>query len=486
MDLALGSRQHRLITTLNEEWRQLSLARQFVLMGSAVLLAGMIVIGFWVTRQIEIGVTHNTATSTALYMDSLIEPLVQPLAHGDTLPPDVHDKLDNLLKSTSLGRQVVSIKLWKENGLIAYASNRSIVGQTFPPSAALRMAWAGAVSAGFDSLNDEEDVSERASGKPLLEMYSPVRERSTGRIIAVAEFYESATQLRQNLFWANLKSWMVVGVVTLLMLGFLSIIVFRGSRTIERQQRAMRHRVTELSALLKQNEDLRSRVQRASRRTTELNESYLRRISSDLYAGPAQFLALAALHIDTLQSLVSGVVSTPGSAVNDLDIAKESVDEALSEIRDLCSGLSLPELDSLSPGEVLKTAATAHERRTGTQVIVDIDGVPSDLPRSLKICIYRFVQEGLSNGFRHTGGAAQRLRCRCQDGGFDVMVSDAGPGFDVSRQSKKGQGLGLPGLRDRIESLGGRLDITSIVGRGTCLVAHWSVKAEEMDGAATG
>ncbi|NNE85031.1 MAG: sensor histidine kinase, partial [Alphaproteobacteria bacterium] len=355
-DIAFGPRRRRFSISVTEEWRRLSLARQFVCMGSVILLAGMIVIGFWVTRQIENGVTHNTATSTALYMDSLIEPLVQPLAKGDTLSPQVQDDLDNLLQSTSLGRKVVSIKVWKKDGLIAYASNRSLIGQVFPPSDDLQAAWAGEVTAEFDSLDDEEDASERISGMPLLEMYSPIRERSTGRIIAVAEFYESATRLQENLFWANLKSWLVVGAVTILMLGLLSIIVFRGSRTIVRQQNALKLRVSELSTLLEQNEDLRSRVQMASRRTTEINESYLRKVSSDLHDGPTQLLALAALRIDAIKSLVSEVVSIPCTAGADLEIVKESVNDALSEIRNLCHGLSLPELESMSPVEVLESA----------------------------------------------------------------------------------------------------------------------------------
>jgi signal transduction histidine kinase len=480
------SNRQGLIATLNEEWQALSLARQFVFMGSAVLLAGMIVIGFWVTRQIEVGVTHNTATSTALYMDSLIEPLVQPLANSDTLPPQVQNDLDNLLNSTSLGRQVVSVKIWKESGLIVYANDRSLIGQSFPPSEDLRKAWAGEVTAGFDSLTDEEDVLERASGKPLLEMYSPIRERSTGRVIAVAEFYEAATSLKQDLFWANLTSWLVVGAVTISMLGLLSIIVFRGSRTIERQQSALKLRVSELCELLEQNEDLRGRVQMASRRTAEINESYLRRISSDLHDGPAQLLALAALRIDAIKSLVSRTVSEPCSTGADLDIVKESVNDALSEIRDLCAGLSLPELDSLSSAEVLRSAARAHERRTGTEVFVDIESVPDDLPRSMKICIYRFVQEALSNGFRHAGGVGQRLHCQFQNDAFDVTVSDAGPGFNVSGRSEMRRGLGLPGLRDRIESLGGRLEINSIVGKGTSLSAHWLVNAAELSSVSAG
>jgi hypothetical protein len=126
---------------------------------------------------------------------------------------------------------------------------------------------------------DEEDALERARSLSLLEMYSPIREIHTGEIIAVAEFYETAEVLRKNLFSANLQSWMVVAVVTLAMLGALSGIVLRGSRTIDRQRTSLEQRVSELSRLLSQNEELRGKLQRASRRTTEINKV--------IYAGSA-------------------------------------------------------------------------------------------------------------------------------------------------------------------------------------------------------
>lgn len=190
-------------------------------------------IGFWVTERIEQGVTRNTATSAALYMASFVAPLVQELAHTDRVTAKTQAKLDAILKDTDLGRKVVSFKIWKENGLIAYSSRPAIIGMTFPPTPNLKTAWKGQVAAEFDTLDDEEDAHERAAGRPLLEMYSPIREVGTGRVIAVAEFYEMAGVLKENLLWSNLQSWFVVATVTLTMLAALSGIVIRGSRTIE-------------------------------------------------------------------------------------------------------------------------------------------------------------------------------------------------------------------------------------------------------------
>jgi hypothetical protein len=86
-------------------WARLTLAQQFMLAGACVLAAGMLAIGFWVTQQIERGVTRNSAISTALYMDSVISPLVQELGASDELSPAARAEVDEVLTSSPLGRR---------------------------------------------------------------------------------------------------------------------------------------------------------------------------------------------------------------------------------------------------------------------------------------------------------------------------------------------------------------------------------------------
>jgi signal transduction histidine kinase len=77
---------------------------------------------------------------------------------------------------------------------------------------------------------------------------------------------------------------------------------------------------------------------------------------------------------------------------------------------------------------------------------------------AIKICVYRFIQEGLNNAFRHAGGIGQSVRCRCDSGSLLVSVRDRGAGGPHSAEERE-VGLGLTGLRERVESLGGVLDI---------------------------
>jgi hypothetical protein len=103
---------------------RLSLAQQFMLAGACVLAAGMLAIGFWVTDQIERGVTRNSAISTALYMDSVISPLVQELGASDELSPAARAEVDEVLTSSPLGQRLVSFKIWQKGGRVACASRQ--------------------------------------------------------------------------------------------------------------------------------------------------------------------------------------------------------------------------------------------------------------------------------------------------------------------------------------------------------------------------
>lgn len=447
-------------------WRELSLAGQFAAAGSFVLLGGMLAIGAWVTHQIEGGVTRNTASATALYMESVLAPLAQELATSDTLSIGARRAADEILQNTVIGSRLASFKIWKEGGLVAYSSEPSIIGHFFEPTDRLRAAWAGQVLGNFDDLHDSENMNEQQMGLPLLEIYSPIREAWSGRVIAVAEFYEIASELEEELFQARLISWLVVAAVSLSMFGLLFGIVLRGSRTIEAQRAAQSRRVKELALLAEQNDALRLRAQRASNRVVEYNERHLRRISAELHDGPAQLLALASLRLDGIIPAV-----TSDKALLDLKIVNSSLDDAMRDIRDISRGLSLPAIERMTLSEILHTVVEAHQKRTGSEVLLISGQEEPELSQSLKICLYRFVQEGLSNAFRHAGGKGQKVEASVTNGALHLSVSDSGPGFapsEITTPTDKG-GLGLAGLTERVESLGASFSIQSAPGSGTRL-----------------
>src|SRR6478672_5985184 len=88
------------------QWSGLTLAHQFLLAGAAVLLAGMFVIGLWVTRQIEDGVVRNSAAATALYVDSIIAPLFKNIEADQVLSEGARRALEETLAKGELRRRI--------------------------------------------------------------------------------------------------------------------------------------------------------------------------------------------------------------------------------------------------------------------------------------------------------------------------------------------------------------------------------------------
>ncbi len=389
-----------------------------------------------------------------------------------------------MLHNTSIGSRVAWVKIWRLDGTIVYSNRKGLVGQNFTPSNNFLKAARGTVAAQFEGPHHDEDSTGPAAGIPMLEIYAPVRETNTDRIIAVSEFYEMGDRLKAELNRATALSWIVVGAVTALMMVALSGIVYRGSRTIDEQQEHLQNHISRLQSLLAQNEELSQRVQRAYKRTADINERFLRRIGADLHDGPAQLLSLALLRLDSLAPTLDEV--DPGQDGKDLERIRTVLTEAFQEIRNISAGLALPELDNSTVEGVLRMAARAHESRTQTSVRCDIAKLPDQVPRQIKVCLYRLVQEALMNAFRHAKGQGQRLTAGADNGILRVEISDSGGGIRSEPPKVKGGGLGLSGLRDRIETLGGSLDIRSTPQTGTRLTATFSIgkmqQMEQLDG----
>lgn len=460
-----------ILKRLVQIWSGRSLAWQFVIAGGIVLLAVMLVVGLWVTSQIRQGVMHNSATTTALYVDSVIAPLLPDLRKSQELDSTVKRALDETLGQGALGKRLVSFKLWRRDGTILYSKDSDLIGKRFKPNPNLIAAFAGNVMVKYNQLEDEENDKERALGLPLLEIYNPVREPWSGDVVAVTEFYELSGDFEESLRAALLWSWLVVAAATAASLALLSGIVFRGSRTIQTQRAALEAKVAELQAALAQNSSLRQRVQRASRRATAINERYLRRIGADLHDGPAQLVALAALRMDS-PVLVDPSTPKPQREAEIAGIHK-TLGEAMREIRGICNGLVLPQIETQAVADILRLAVAEHERRTDTKVLLTLPERLPELGTSEKISIYRFVQEGLNNAYRHGKGKGQQVRATMKGGKLLVEVQDTGPGFDPARS----EGLGLAGLRERIESIGGQFETLSGPG-GTRLLITLSVEEQ--------
>src|SRR5689334_5472636 len=88
----------------------LSLAQRFLLVSFPILLAGTLVLGSWIGRQVEDSVAHKIGSVTGLYVDSFIAPHAQTLAHADDLTDADRAELAALVERTALGSKIISLK----------------------------------------------------------------------------------------------------------------------------------------------------------------------------------------------------------------------------------------------------------------------------------------------------------------------------------------------------------------------------------------
>lgn len=459
-----------------------SLSRQFLLISFPVLLAGMLVIGSLIGQQVEESVVHRMGGVTGLYVDSFIAPHAQTLLHSDDLRATDRAALDALLTKTPLGKRIVSFKIWRPDGRILYSADTALIGRTFPVGEGLTAALAGRVHSEVSELSADENVLESRKWPRLIETYTPIRATGLGKVLAVAEFYQRVDEMVYEASLARRQSWLVVAPTTAVMYLLLFILVRRGSETIDLQRRELNEKVTQLTALNIQNEQLHNRVRRAAASTTALNETFLRRISADLHDGPGQDLGFALMRFDSIADLCQECTDCKegqGMIAAALRPINSAIESALADLRAISAGLQLPELDQWSINEIAARAIRDYESKTGAKVALIVAPVNTAASLPVKIALYRLLQESLANGFRHAEGAGQRVEIKIEDGRLLVEIGDEGPGFDQHAAVKEGH-LGLVGMRERVEVLGGSFVLQSRLNLGTTICVNLPLVVPEM------
>jgi signal transduction histidine kinase len=431
---------------LRRIWDGLSLFRQFALAACIAGGAGLSVLGSFVSAKIGDGVIHNAAAATVFYVNSLARSYFQELTSKSALSEESLRALDSAFSETV--RQIASVTICLPDGRIVYSTTRDFIGKTAAVTPRLLKALKGEVVAQFGKLSEEGDALERSLNVPLLDIYVPVRDDGGDKIIAVAELFAYAPGLKAELDVVRWESWVAVGGVALLQIVLLHTIVWRGNKTIESQRAALAD---------------------AGRAAAEMSKRFLR-LGADLHDGPAQLIGLALLRLDALHPLLA----VKDSNSEELEKIRTVLQDCLREVRHLSAGLAAPDLGSLPLRKVLELAVRQHEQRTGSTVSCAIGMLPANTSSLHRICIYRFVQEGLNNAYRHAAAVGQAVHAVSDGCELTVEVADKGPGFSPAN-SFAGGGFGLAALRARVESLGGKFFVETQLGCGTTLRASFQV-----------
>jgi signal transduction histidine kinase len=133
-------------------------------------------------------------------------------------------------------------------------------------------------------------------------------------------------------------------------------------------------------------------------------------------------------------------------------------------------GLRPSMLDDIGLGPALQWQAREFSRRSGISAVVQLDGALGGLPDDHRTCIYRVVQEALTNCVRHAGAKGIRVSVHGGSDLVNVTIQDDGIGFDP--EHPVAEGLGLVGIRERVRQLGGTVAITSQAQKGTIVTVE--------------
>ena len=339
-----------------------------------------------------------------------------------------------------------------------------------------RLQERSASNAGGD--DDEDDAAESIS--PAIEIYAPIRKDDA--ILAVSEIYLPVASIATELRNANVLNWLLLGSWVVLTMSVLFDIVHDGSETIEKQKSRLTGQIRDLTTLLDQNEGLRRQLQDKTAEAALIHERILQKVSADLHDGPAQLLTFQLLRLNKLAPTIESTMGATG--LDELRRLRAAIADTLTEVRAISSGLALPGSMETSLVETLELAITQHFEQTSTSVIFECDDAarqcpPLSLP--MKTCLYRLVQEALNNAFRHGGGIGQKVEVTM---GVElrVAISNTGPGIG---QEPAKTGLGILGMRSRVEALGGVFEIISHGDAGTEVIARFDIN-EHLDGVLTG
>lgn len=261
----------------------------------------------------------------------------------------------------------------------------------------------------------------------------------------------------------------------------------RAEEALQRAHGELEKKVEGRTAELKQ--EIKERMQ--AERLLQESEQQLRHLSSQLLSAQeserksvAQELhdsigqTLAAIKFGTEKALEQ--LGKRGSAKvrQPLEAVISMIQNGVNEVRRIQMDLRPPTLDDL--GILATISWFCREFQTiysEIRIEKQIDIREDDVPDSLKIIIYRVLQEALNNIAKHSKAVLVRLSLRKKNGAIDFAIEDNGLGFNLeealSVESTK-RGLGIASMKERTELSGGSFSVDSIRGKGTAIRASWA------------
>ena len=207
-------------------------------------------------------------------------------------------------------------------------------------------------------------------------------------------------------------------------------------------------------------QEAENRMRQLSQQLVAAQEEERRKLSRELHDHVGQMLTALRMELGRIERLRMPHNTPVSEAVAE---SRELVDAMVRTVRDLALGLRPSMLDDLGLQSALEWHIRDYTRRFGLHVDLRIEGLDRELPDQYRTCIYRVVQEALTNCARHSGATRVAVSLRQAAGELVIAIEDDGVGMPQAAQR---QGLGLKGIEERVRELEGSMSIGTSAAMG--------------------
>jgi signal transduction histidine kinase len=221
------------------------------------------------------------------------------------------------------------------------------------------------------------------------------------------------------------------------------------------------------AGLVLRNVKLIEELKASRQRLVAAQDDERRRIERNLHDGVQQQLVALNIQLGLLPKLAE---KDPAKVAEIAAGLQGQASEALDDLRDLARGIYPP----LLADKGLAAALLAQARKAAVATTVSSDGI-GRYDQAAEAAVYFCVLEGLNNVAKYANASGATIALQATDGELSFTITDDGIGFDTS---KTNYGTGLQGMADRLDAIGGRLNVTSEPGAGTTVTGTIPIGGE--------
>jgi PAS domain S-box-containing protein len=208
-------------------------------------------------------------------------------------------------------------------------------------------------------------------------------------------------------------------------------------------------------------------LENVSGQLIEAQEKERSRIARDLHDDICQRLALLSMELGQVNRSSNGSPETMKKSLEDI---RKHCSEIAGDVQALSHQLHSSKLDYLGIVSAMRGFCTELSKQHELNIEFSERNVPAQLPKDVSLCLFRIAQEALHNAVKYSGVSQFTVDLSGVEGAVQLMISDAGAGFDVE-EAKKNRGLGLLSMQERIHLVHGTFSVESRRGHGTRIIA---------------